>query len=50
MKFDFFYYVVYNIHNQTIGTYFEEDFSENLVPEGGGYEMRYYEGCPAHSS
>ena len=50
MKFDFFYYVVYNSRNQTVGTYLEQDFNENLIPEGGGYEMRYYEGCPAHSS
>ena len=50
MKFDFFYYVIYNSSNEIIGSYLEDDFEESLVPEGGAYEMKYYEGCPAHSS
>ena len=50
MKFDFFYYVIYNSSNEVIGSYLEDDFEESLVPEGGAYEMKYYEGCPAHSS
>ena len=29
---------------------FEEEFEENLVPDGCTYELKYYEGCPAHSS
>ena len=50
MKFDFFYYEVYNSEGKTVKCYFEEDFSEDLVPEGGKYEIRYYKGCPAHCS
>jgi hypothetical protein len=50
MKFDFFYYTVYDKNKELIGSFFEEDFTEDLIPEGGAYEMRYYEGCPAHSS
>jgi hypothetical protein len=50
MKFDFFYYKVYSAEGKTIKCYFEEDFSEKLVPDGGTYEIKYYKGCPAHSS
>jgi|TARA_R100001163_G_C5060256_1_gene197049 hypothetical protein len=49
MKFDFFFYEVWDAHKNRIGSYFEEEFAETLVPEGGGYEMKYYQGCPAHS-
>tara|TARA_B100000287_G_scaffold56539_1_gene49667 strand:+ start:586 stop:1611 length:1026 start_codon:yes stop_codon:yes gene_type:complete len=49
MKFDFFFYQVWDADKNTIGSYFEEEFTEALVPEGGGYEMKYYQGCPAHS-
>ena len=50
MKFDFFYYQVKNSDGDVIASYFEEEFEENLVPDGGTYELKYYEGCPAHSS
>ena len=50
MKFDFFYYEVYDAEGKTLKTYFEEDFRDDLVPEGGFCELRYYQGCPAHSS
>jgi hypothetical protein len=50
MKFDFFFYEVWNNNKEKIGSYFEDEFTEELVPEGGGYEMKYYQGCPAHSS
>ena len=50
MKFDFFFYEVWDANRQRVASYFEEDFTEKLVPEGGGYEMKYYQGCPAHSS
>jgi len=50
MKFDFFYYEIHNRDGNFIKSYFEEDFSEDLVPEGCTYEMRYYKGCPAHCS
>tara|TARA_R100001443_G_C3348818_1_gene176334 strand:- start:326 stop:1351 length:1026 start_codon:yes stop_codon:yes gene_type:complete len=49
MKFDFFFYQVWDADKNTIGSYFEEEFTEALVPDGGGYEMKYYQGCPAHS-
>ena len=39
MKFDFFYYVIYNSSNVVIGSFLEDDFEESLVPEGGAYEM-----------
>jgi len=50
MKFDFFYYVFKNSDGQTVGSCFEEEFSEDIVPEGCTYEMQYYRGCPAHCS
>ena len=50
MKFDFFYYEILDQEGNIIKSYFEEDFSEDLVPEGCKYEMRYYKGCPAHCS
>tara|TARA_Y100000004_G_scaffold152057_1_gene175018 strand:+ start:203 stop:1228 length:1026 start_codon:yes stop_codon:yes gene_type:complete len=49
MKFDFFYYHVKNKNGDVIASYFEEDFTEDLVPEDCTYEIKYYEGCPAHS-
>jgi hypothetical protein len=50
MKFDFFYYHIKNSEGSVISSVTEEEFSEKLVPEGGSYEMKYYSGCPAHSS
>jgi hypothetical protein len=50
MKFDFFFYEVCNPNGDVVRTYFEDEFSEDLVPKGGSYEMKYYQGCPAHSS
>ena len=50
MKFDFFFYEVRNSNGDVVKTYFEDEFLEGLVPEGGSYEMKYYQGCPAHSS
>jgi hypothetical protein len=50
MKFDFFFYEVWDADKNRVGSYFEEQFTEKLVPKGGGYEMKYYQGCPAHSS
>ena len=49
MKFDFFYYHVKNKDGDVIASYFEEDFTEDLVPDDCTYEIKYYEGCPAHS-
>lgn len=49
MKFDFFYYQVFNSDQNVIASYFEEDFQEKFVPKGCTYEIKYYEGCPAHS-
>ena len=50
MKFDFFYYQVTNSEGKFVTSYFEDEFSEDLVPEDCSYEMMYYQGCPAHSS
>ena len=50
MKFDFFFYEIHDAGGHFVKSYFEEEFSEELVPEGGTYEMKYYQGCPAHSS
>ena len=50
MKFDFFFYEIRDAAGHFIKSWSEEEFSEGLVPEGGTYEMKYYQGCPAHSS
>lgn len=50
MKFDFFYYEIKNSEGHFSRSCFEEEFTEEMVPEGGSYEMKYYAGCPAHSS
>lgn len=50
MKFDFFYYEVYNSEGDRVRCYFEDEFAEDLIPDGGSCELRYYQGCPAHSS
>ena len=50
MKFDFFYHEIKDKDGNFLKTCFEEDFSEDMVPEGGCHEMKYYAGCPAHSS
>ena len=50
MKFDFFYYLFKNKAGQPVGSCFEEDFSEDLVPEGCTYQIEYYPGCPAYCS
>ena len=42
--------VTFDADKNIIGSYFEEEFEESLVPEGCTYEIKYYEGCPAHSS
>lgn len=46
-KFAFYYYHVYDSEKNFVGSYQEEEFDESVVPEGGDYEMKYYEGCPA---
>tara|TARA_A100001201_G_scaffold56561_2_gene54893 strand:+ start:1702 stop:2730 length:1029 start_codon:yes stop_codon:yes gene_type:complete len=50
MKFDFFYYQIFDADKNVVGSYLEEDFEESLVPEDCTYEIKYYEGCPAHNS
>jgi len=50
MKFDFFYYQIKDAEGNPMRSYFDDEFSEDLVPEGGSFEMKYYEGCPAHNS
>jgi len=50
MKFDFFYYVFKNANGQIVGSCFEEEFSEDAVPEGCTHEIQYYKGCPSHCS
>jgi len=50
MKFDFFYYEVKDAEGNPVRSYFDDEFSEDLVPKGGSFEMKYYEGCPAHNS
>ena len=50
MKFDFFFYEISDSNGDVVKSYSEDEFSEDLVPEGGSYEMKYYQGCPAHSS
>ena len=50
MKFDFFYYKVFDKKGDLHSSVFEEDFNEKLLPKGFTYELKYYEGCPAHLS
>ncbi len=50
MKFDFFYYEVKDAEGNVVRSYFDDEFSEDLVPKGGSFEMKYYAGCPAHNS
>ena len=50
MKFDFFYYKVFDKKGDLHSSVFEEDFDEKLLPKGFTYELKYYEGCPAHLS
>tara|TARA_E500000318_G_scaffold103724_1_gene109058 strand:- start:1256 stop:2251 length:996 start_codon:yes stop_codon:yes gene_type:complete len=47
-KFDFFYVEITNSDGEVELTCFQEDFDKSLVPEGGKYEIKYYEGCPKH--
>jgi len=48
MKFDFFYYHIFNEKGDFYKSVFEEDFDKDSLPEGYTYEIKYYEGCPAH--
>ena len=48
MKFDFFYYKVFDEKGDLHSSVFEEDFDEKSLPENFTYEIKYYEGCPAH--
>lgn len=48
MKFDFIYYAILNKDGKHIKSYFEEEFSESLVPEGCTFEKKKYGGCPKH--
>jgi len=50
MKFDFFYYNITDENGNFVKSCFDDEFSEDMVPKGGSYEMKYYAGCPAHSS
>ena len=50
MKFDFFYYHIFNEKGDFYRSVFEEDFDKDSLPKGHTYEIKYYEGCPAHSS
>lgn len=47
MKWDFFYYQIFDKSGNLISSIFEEDFNESLVPKDGYYELKYYSGCPA---
>lgn len=50
MRFDFFYYHIFNEKGEFVSSVMEEEFKETLVPKDGSYEMKYYAGCPAFSS
>jgi hypothetical protein len=50
MRFDFFYYHIFNKDGELTSSVSEEYFKESLVPKDGSYEMKYYAGCPAFSS
>jgi len=44
-KFPFFYYHIFNDKKEFITSIREEEFSEKMIPKGGSFEMKYYEGC-----
>lgn len=48
MRFAFDYYIILNKDGKHIKSYFAEEFSEGLVPEGHTFEKKKYLGCPAH--
>jgi len=50
MKFDFFYYEIKDEEGNIVKTHFEDDFSEDMIPEGCHAELKYYKGCPKHCS
>lgn len=47
MKFDFWYYQIFDKSGDFVTSVHEEEFVESMVPEGGTHEMKYYCGCPA---
>jgi hypothetical protein len=47
-KFDFNFVKVYDKTGKLVERCFKEDFNEDIVPEGGKYEVDYYAGCPAY--
>jgi hypothetical protein len=47
-KFDFFYVEITDADGEITLTCFQEDFDKSMVPEGGKYGIKYYEGCPKH--
>lgn len=47
MKFDFWYYQIFDKNGDFVTSVHEEEFAESMVPEGGTHEMKYYAGCPS---
>lgn len=47
-KFPFKYISIINNNGEIIKNVFEEDFTEDMIPENGMYIENKYEGCPAH--
>jgi hypothetical protein len=41
MRFDFFYYHIFNGKGEFVSSVMEEEFKETLVPKDGSYEMKY---------
>ena len=46
MKFDFHYYAILNADGKHIKSYLENEYNDDLIPEGGSVEKKYYLGCP----
>jgi hypothetical protein len=44
-RFSSFYYHIFDKNKNFIKSVEEEDFSEQNVPEGGSFEMKFYAGC-----
>lgn len=50
MKFDFWYYKIFDKDGEFVTSVHEEGFDESMVPDGGCSEMLYYGGCPSFRS
>ena len=48
-KFDFGYVAIYDEEGNFLKNVFEDEFTEDIVPDGGTYKILKYGGCPRHN-